>query len=83
MAKNDSKTPVEAKPFDHELVGSYKFLVPIEQEGVRNLLLATRDYARWNISTIHILDDGNLLLSLDFGKVVSAGAFIGPGETKC
>lgn len=83
MAKNDSKTPVDAsKPFDHELVGSYKFLVPVEQEGVRDLLLKARAYSRWNISTVDILDNGNLLISFEFGKVASAGAFIGPGDAQ-
>lgn len=83
MAKNESKTPADTpKPFNHELVGTYKFLVPVEQEGVRDLLLKARAYSRWNISTIDILDDGNLLISFEFGQVVSAGAFIGPGEAK-
>lgn len=83
MAKNESKTPVDApKPFNHELVGTYKFLARIEQEHVRELLLSARAYSRWNISTIDILDDGNLLISFEFGQVVSAGAFIAPGEAK-
>ena len=80
MADKISKFDDNAALFDHQLTGKFNFLVEIVDENVRDLLLAARKYSRLSMAEVSILDDGNLLINYNFGKVACQGRFIGADE---
>lgn len=80
MADKISKSDDKAIPFDHQLTGKFNFLVEIVDEDVRKLLLAAKKYSRLSMAEVSVLDDGNLLINFEFGKVVVRGKFTGADE---
>lgn len=76
---NLHKTDAESA-HDYEMTGKVNLLVQITDEKVFDVLRAFDKYATWNFAKVALLDQGKLLVMMDFGRVPHQGKFVAPGS---
>lgn len=65
---------------NYQMTGMVNLLVRVENEAVFGVLKAFDDYATWNFARVALLDKGQLLVVMDFGRVPRQGKFVAPED---
>lgn len=63
---------------NYELTGNVNLLVQITDKTVFDVVKAFDKYATWNFAKVVLLDHGQLMVTMDFGRVPRKGEFVAP-----
>lgn len=63
-----------------QMTGTVNLLVRVENDAVYGVLKALDNYATWNFARVALLDNAQLLIVMDFGRVPRQGKFVAPED---
>lgn len=66
--------------YDYQMTGKANLLVQVTDEKVFDVLNAFNKYSTWNFAKVTLLDHGQLLVMMDFGRVPRQGKFVAPDD---